>query len=564
MAAHHLLLLTLTFLCCTTCNALPIPPESHSAPSLIVPFVVLAILLSTVLLLLFVKRVYARKSYQARQNHSVVSFPTASLESVPSHKEKPGFFVGLLGSPSVEVQCALENSEWKENKQSSFTYHLHTDSRRKKMEYPSVLDISSRLRQRSTSSSSRRVSDTKPVLLRAPHSFEMPSLPARAHVKPPMPPHSRRFSLPEMNRSMPQDASHRRHSSLKSARSRRSVSFSPGGPSPKSVGSTRRRHPSLSSSPRFSECSTSPTPSFTSTFNPCSPKPDSRHSRSFIPPLPPLPFITSPPSPTLRAGPIEISHPYALAPRSKQNSLPSPSQTDPKICEQAHRPVAVSVSIPGPNIEHISSEHPPPQKLSPTLASFPVPPPLHSILKPKFKIRSRRSPSIGAPGPSPLRSMILPESQDSELSSYAQTGGLGFTKSASNSHSITRKGVSPRNPVDDDDADELLEIIRELVEETNDWDQGTVFMNQSFKDLLQESGITPANSATGGFMDLEDEMRKERAGDHHSRSPDFDLELLNLDIFKRGSPYSFLTSDANNTTNVGKQGQRCRNGVVIQ
>ncbi|KAJ7700127.1 hypothetical protein B0H17DRAFT_1196114 [Mycena rosella] len=396
----------------TSSCALPITPIHSSGPSLGVCFAVLAALFLGLSFLVFLKRVYIQKrrtNVSKMSQNSILSLPvgsiSASVDSVTSQSEKAGFIVGFFGSPAVEIQCALEKAEWKENKQPSFTYQIHTDSRRPRLDYPSVLDIS---RRHKVSTSPRA---EKSPLLREPHSFNLPSFPDKAHV----PSHPRRFSLPAMNRSVSHESQRRRHSSLKSARGRRSVTFVPGSPSLRIVDSSAGLDtPPLPLSPQFS--TTSPLPSSNSASRSSSPKFSSRLSRSFIPPLPPLPFTNSPQSPPTQRGSIQISHPYALVPHPRKSVQTSPpSHTDPKLRAQVRQPVAAT------DTNFVPLELPalgPP--LSPTLSSFSSTPPVTSILKPKLRVRTRRSPAIGPIGPSPLRTMILPESVDGELSSYAQ------------------------------------------------------------------------------------------------------------------------------------------------
>ncbi|KAJ6515864.1 hypothetical protein C8R45DRAFT_957859 [Mycena sanguinolenta] len=557
------LLLALTLL--TSCSALPVTPIIPSArPSFAACLAVLVTLILGVLLLVLLKRVYIQKSrriIQARQN-SILSLPVSSTDSVPSQKEKAGFFVGFWGSPNVEIQCALEKTEWKENEQSSFAYQIHTDSRRRRLEYPSVLEINNRLRHSSVSSS--RAGD-KISVLRESHSFKLPSLPEKAHINSPLPPHSRRFSLPNMNRRLLADSNRRRHSSLKSARSRRSTT-SPGSPSSRIVSSHGRDTP-LPLSPRLAEVSTtSPAPSSIPASGPFSPKTGSRLSRLFVPPLSPFPFLSAPPNCTERATDLQISHPYALSAHSRKH-VQAALQKDSKLPGQVYRSA--------PNVDSTSLEHSLGQAFSSPRSFFPPSPPDTGILKPKLKARSRRSPAIGALGPSPLRSMILPESLDSEpaphgsFASPVDALGLGNIRSSSEtttgitrsvSNSIVLKTRTWRQSVssqhtskfDDDDSNVSLEgIIRELVEETSEWDQSTVFMNQSFKTLLQESGITPTRSARGSFVETNTVDAERRSdGEQSPRPPDGDLELLGLDLFKSESFHDGQTSKTINATNL--------------
>ncbi|KAJ6599037.1 hypothetical protein DFH09DRAFT_1356182 [Mycena vulgaris] len=576
--------LALTFLTSSSC-ALPITPIHSSGQSVAACLAVLAALFFGLLLLILLKRVYIqrrRANVSQMPQSSILSLPVGStsaivsVDSVTSESEKAGFIVGFFGSPSVEIQCALEKAEWKETKHSSFTYQIHTDSRHRRLDYPSVLDISRRHNRHA--STSPRVLDKSPVL-REPHSLNLPYFPDKAHV-PFLPP--RRFSLPTMNRSVAHDSQRRRHSSLKSTRGRRSVSFVPGSPSLRIVkSSTSLDTPQLPLSPQFSEVPmASPAPSSNSAFHPFSPKFTCRLSRSFMPPLPPLPFTNSPSNTTHRGGSIQISHPYALAPHPRKSPQTS-SQTDLITTNTSFVPLELPALGPA---------------LSPTISSFPSPPPVTSILKPKFKVRARRSPAIGPIGPSPLRTMILPESVDCELSSYTQNrlnkenpdamdrpisihspytslgvrvgelgGGsgtyAGVAKGASNNivpkakrrHSSVSSHRASK--VEEDDPSVLLGIIRELVEETSEWDPSSVFMSQNFKTLLQESGITATQSAHRGFGLAEASKTEESYGfiesesDQSTRSAEVDLGLLGLDMFSSESFFD-AGSYQDNSTNL--------------
>ncbi|KAJ7936756.1 hypothetical protein B0H13DRAFT_1853178 [Mycena leptocephala] len=502
MSPAHQLLLALVFLT-SSCGALPVTITHSAAPSVAACFAVLALLL----LFVFVKRVYIRKSrrmIQARQN-SILT------HSVPRHKKKTGFFVGFFGDPTVEIQSALEKGEWTENKQSSFTYRIHTESRPYGREYPSVLDIRSRFRNRSVSTS-----PCTPDILPESHSLKLPSFPDKAQVNS----SARRFSLPTMRLSVA-DPKGRRHSSVRSARSRRSVTFAPGSSSShRIIDSSSGRNASLPLSPQLSEVSaTSPNPSSVSGSGPFSPEFRSRLSHSFIPPLPPLPFTHSPPSNTE----------CTLSAHHRKNvRLTPPLQTD--LIQQFD--------------QHIQSERASGQALSFTLPSFPPPPPVAGILKPKLRVRT--------------------ESLNTELSSYAHVrfnqspGSLGSSSSALRvsdvgSNSETHLGVKRRlssvsschtSKIDDNDPNVLLGIIREPVEQTSQWDQSTISMNQSLKKALQDSGFTPSKSAGEGFSDT-----PVSNGECDSESVEVERQLLGLDISKSESFYDVGTSKSEDATN---------------
>ncbi|KAJ7938941.1 hypothetical protein B0H13DRAFT_1851113 [Mycena leptocephala] len=476
MSPAHQLLLALVFFT-SSCGALPVTITHSATPSVAACFAVLALLL----LFVFVKRVYIRKSrrmIQARQN-SILT------HSVPRHKKKTGFFVGFFGDPTVEIQSALEKGKWTEN---------------------------NRFRNRSVSTS-----PCTPDILPESHSLKLPSFPDKAQVNS----SARRFSLPTMRLSVA-DPKGRRHSSVKSARSRRSVTFAPGSSSShRTIDSSSGRNASLPLSPQLSEGSaTSPAPSSVSGSGPFSPEFRSRLSHSFIPPLPPLPFTHSPPS---NAECTLSAHPR------KNVRLTPPLQTD--LIQQVD--------------QHIQSERASGQALSFTLPSFPPPPPVAGILKPRLRVRT--------------------ESLNTELSSYAHVrfnqspGSLGSSSSALRvsdvgSNSETHLGVKRRlssvsschtSKIDDNnDPNVLLGIIREPVEQTSQWDQSTISMNQSLKKALQDSGFTPSKSAGEGFSDT-----SVSNGECDSESVEVERQLLGLDISKSESFYDVGTSKPEDATN---------------
>jgi hypothetical protein len=138
----------------------------------------------------------------------------------------------------------------------------------------------------------------------------------------------------------------------------------------------------------------------------------------------------------------------------------------------------------------------------------------------------------------------------------------GVAKSASNMPAAQSKrrhsSVSSRRPskADEDDPGILLEIIRELVEETSEWDPNTIFMSQSFRSLLEDSGITPSISAQAEFLASEAGNTQDTSGfaestsDLSGRSAEVDLGLLGLDIFRNESFYPVGSHAADDSTNL--------------
>ncbi|KAJ7068308.1 hypothetical protein C8F01DRAFT_1364673 [Mycena amicta] len=443
-----------------TSGAAPIPARRRPVSSSTACLVVLAGILLLLACLVVLKRVFVHiRRVNIAQQDSALSLPLSasalgSDDSASSLKEKSAYFVGFWGSPTVEVQCALEKKDWKQ----SFAYQIHTDSRRPRLDYPSVLDTSGRFKI-----TPPRQSEPRTVS----QDLKLPSFPAAVHS--PMLPQRRRFSLPAMNLSAAREHHRRRHSSLKSAKKRRSLSFSPAISSPSSIDD--HNNPS-SLSPRLRAGNEHHLP-LPWTI------PTSKFGRSLSRPFPPLPFTTHSPTPAVR----QISHPFALHP--KRSVLTSPP---------LH-------AVPGLSPRRRSSDLG--QRLSPTLSAFPAPPNNGANYRPKLRVRTRRtSPALG---PSPLRTMILPENV-----------GLGMDVASGR-----KQPDSHASSTSDQPPDALLGIIRELIDETREWDPTSVFMSHSFKNLIQQSGL----SVDGGLGVAESDS------DHSIRSAEMDLALLGIDFF---------------------------------
>ena len=131
-------------------------------------------------------------------------------------------------------------------------------------------------------------------------------------------------------------------------------------------------------------------------------------------------------------------------------------------------------------------------------------PPLSPVamfkLRPRYKllsVRMKRSPPLG---PSPLRTMILPESSDPDLSprvSHQDPSIMTLCDEPNNLEPLPEDGTvrsemqkiingPSSRVVEDNDPDVLLGLIRELAEEVNDWDD-TLFMDKNFKSMIENS-----------------------------------------------------------------------------
>lgn len=591
------------------------PVKAIVTPSCSVYLSVLLTLFFVLSLLLIIKHIFMKRR-RAKSAHNqpqpyalgcsftVDSYHRSSASVLPSpscldmERKKSGLMIGFFGSPAWETRRV----KFKKYEQSSFMYQLHTESRRHRSSRPrstvhgsaSILDArQSRPLSVSNIVDSRALYEIQDATgQKRSLSLRLPKPPSKAHTSPSNIKTSRRFSLPILHR--------RRPSSLKSTKSRRSdasASSFPGNSSLRLVETSKILEPPLPLSPQAQ-----PYLSAAASVHPTDSKTSTHQHRSFIPPLPPLPPLpwgissSQYPQPTSTDlqkptfAPIHISHPYALAKNPKQTlqktvmssfdpqALPSLANTytsdlppaavlkadcqSPTVPRHPFASVIRQLEIPLPS-----------PTLTPNLSSFPCPP-ISTVVSPIIKrktsppsIRVRRSPAIG---PSPLRTMILPDPSFTEItflqasdkenirtkdrptssiSTYSHlgleyphsrsgTGGeseseeypsgsaRGGAKSAINR--IRSNGSERRvSKTGDDDPNVLLGIIRELVEETNEWDS-SLFVDENFKAMIESSrGLSSVNAGNDRYN------WAETAG---GRSVEVDLTLLGLDIFRSDGP----------------------------
>jgi len=610
----------------TPVSALPVKVESPSGSACLAVLLTLVVILS---LLVAFKHAYMKQrrietahtraqsstpgcSFAADSYYRSTTSFLPSVGSINPEHEKAGFLVGFLGSPAWEtrVKSTVGKDVWREHKQSSFMYQLHTESRRRKysqLRRSSVRGMGSlvNIGQPGSSSISNTI-DSRVLCQGRSRSLCLPTYPAKAQIGLPNTSTPRRFSLPSVGRKEIYGVlQQKRHSSLKRARSGRSDisgTFLTGNTSLRLVETMAGLDlPLPLSGDQQHSLIASPLPSLSPT-GVINAKSNSRFTRTSIPPLPPLPSADYSSSSLMPASvglstlhspaPIHISHPYALVPNSKYSSQGSlPTQTAPKSLHHcafsaasepfrssppatpksdsklpviSRLPLAAVMSSTL-NFSSLEMSFPSPSFL-PALSSFPCPPTTSlTIAKPKVKAkhlsaRVRRSPTIG---PSPLRTMILPDPSDTELGRYthpeANKENTDFKERPSSIHNAyanlglglptSRSGMEtrldkckrrqsgmPEHRISQDEdgggPNILLGIIRELVEETSDWD-ASLFMDANFKSMIRDSGIVPSKGTedkvkSSGAADLADSRNKMST----ELSEELDLGLLGLDIIR--------------------------------
>lgn len=532
---------------------------------------------------------------------------------------KTGVLVGLFGSPSWETRTKTmeyrDKLGWREPRDAFYAYRLHTGSRHannyqarnsSSTEKSTMFDI---VQSQFFSVARSTVGDMRALYekrnatglgQRRSRSLRAPVRPSKAYIGFPDTRTPRRFSLPAIGRRDSRIGSvyQKSASSLTIPKSRRSVSTSSSlaNSSLRLVETNDRPDLPLPLSPNHPQA---PTFQTLQSFTPLKANLSSKHDISTLPSLPPSPPFPSQPRspgvvkkdlPKTSSALLWISHPYALTPTNSQaTSLESITGTPSRRNRASHskvfqatsnyirppQPVLISKAdcqspIAREPLAQVTSSinYSPlvfPSSSAVSIYSGLSPyPPLTSLNPPKVKHkpntpspRVRRSPAIG---PSPLRSMILPDPSDTNIvtqptsegkvastfgeKNYYTRLGLGFppasyrgsmdkidkfheTTTATDLERNNRRhtGAQVSQQVEVEDSNLLLGILRELVEETSEWD-ASLFMDQNFKAMIQGSEFSSlprerlidSKSAPNGL-----------SSDH---SEEVDLGNLGIDIFR--------------------------------
>ncbi|KNZ74449.1 hypothetical protein J132_06909 [Termitomyces sp. J132] len=176
----------------------------------------------------------------------------------------------------------------------------------------------------------------------------------------------------------------------------------------------------------------------------------------------------------------------------------------------------------------------------------------------KSSLRPQRSPAIG---PSPLRAMILPDPSDPTVAVRASVSQAG-SQNSSHCHDYSSLGLdypgssllptwdakdfkpqdkesvqaekikeTHRATLDTEDANTLVGMIRELVEETDQWD-ASLFKNKNFKAMIDDSKQALNGCSNHGHVGDSSHYSKEAV--QEDKSSEVDLSFLGLDIFRSG------------------------------
>jgi hypothetical protein len=138
---------------------------------------------------------------------------------------------------------------------------------------------------------------------------------------------------------------------------------------------------------------------------------------------------------------------------------------------------------------------------------------------------------------------ISPGSRDASVSARTYYGhlGIGFPtpttnyehlnnpSEASQDRNTPQHAKTSATKTSDNDPNILLSIIRELVEETSEWD-ASLFMDDNFKSMIQNSGLL-LSERTGDKFDTETNTSKRKAM-LPDRSEELDLGLIGIEVFR--------------------------------
>lgn len=469
----------------------------------------------------------------------------------PPNIRNGGIWVGFFGSPKSETRFDTQANSYRGQSLyyvREYSKHSRRSRNSSTISRGSMVSIGKSGLPVSTVVESRALYNLRDGTKHGrPRSLRLPSYPTKAYMKTPKP---RRFSAPADSRSSLQAdyLRKRRHTSLKSVRSRRSdmSGLNPGN------SSLRLVHPHFHVEPPL-------------------PLPPKARRTPNLPPSPALPtsgpffalqhrFPISPRSrkrPTLPVNsPIEglpqtvqISHPYALMPARPENSkrlskipqipldmaCPDFSLFSSYATFGAHHSPSPAQATSGgvhglpPLSPHSTSGVP----------MFPYPiPPAPGVGIPLQKPRSitprvRKSPVIG---PSPLRVMTLPEGPSSDSVNANKCSGGRLKPSQEQRHKEDNP-IRPLSSFKDADEDEaaLLGIIQELIEETSDWDPD-LFMDAGFKSLLHDPSLKASSVSLHVFEEgnishgSSSGPEPSSGSSNHSGSDEMDLGLLGIEL----------------------------------
>ena len=560
---------------------------------------VLVTLFMLLLLLVIAKRLFIKQRRLQRYRSSgsensfiVDSFVHSSTSILPSSvkiestNHKTGILVGFLGSPAWEtsVRTLTDPSIREPHKRCYAIYHLQTQRRLVKHPRSQVSDTRENLTLDAEKTRSISVSVSDEISTsRDIQSLQRTTRPSRSSSGTFRTAVPRRRSLPSLYRKEIHDSLRlKRSRSLKCPRLRSSdvpTSSSSGDRSLRLVENAPRQEYTLPLSPKY------PNAPFPLPVNSLAHSPDSASDSYVLPVTVSSGELSSSSTPgsdcsQRRSSTVLISSPYALISKTER----VPPNVSPLVRKVPRsRLKGVNESAPpaaSPSDSKATCQTPifrkPLSQITPAMdldLSVPLPlVPVNPVRPTKIEslsVRVRRSPPIG---PSPLRTMILaddsdaasvfqnndisPGSRDSSVSGQTYYGHLGFgLPTPSIDHELPHdpseasQDRSPRQHVktsasrtSDEDPNILLGIIRELVQETSEWD-ASLFMDDNFKLMIQNSELM-FPQRTEDKSDTETGPAKRKTIELPDGSEELDLGLTGVNVLGSHGPTFRLDSNS--------------------
>jgi hypothetical protein len=518
--------------------------SNDSNVCLAVSLVILSVLAILVTLkCLFIKQRRAQ-SIHSKSSTTRPSTPTRSSVTLGSHlsvscdhslhdnRGKPGVLIGLFGSPIWETRRVKESGSDVISR-SSLMYQLHTKSRHPRDSHSACTQSTIYLPQ---ASGHLTVNDS--LERRGSGSSQSPTLPTRIRTKSETTGTSLRFVRPT---SSIKPASPRRRSNSVGPKTTQShedsgITHIPSYASLRLVKDSISPGPEIYTSPPTTVTGPLVLPSVVTSIL------ESLH-------LPSKPPKAQPQVRTLRPKPVSLH--YDITGTTALFSSDLTCCDTQNFSNSARSPLS---PVNGTINSRVSESSPSRSKGPPVVLSspfYPQPSAAKMFIKRAKMARSRKSPPLG---PSPLRTMILPETlllerdssvdrlktseTDAEVRTHSEIGsayhlagqsanlGASFRDSGSE-FSRTNKSPFSRDVNENlgvQDSNMLLGMIRDLVEETKEWDQ-SLFMNENFRSLISDCGLLKPTSDLLGGSSLDFSRPKTLLAQEPNDSTDDTIEL---------------------------------------
>ena len=506
----------------TTVSASPV--KSSNTPSGSTSLAIFLTVSGLLSLLVLGKCIFLKKR---RAQHPSPSFAPSAI-GIVSVNEKSGFIVGFLGSPAWETR--IEKSTWRAFPNSPPGFRLqnhHLENKSATTPNTSIEDdftaqglghLPSPFSSRSNFGNMRASYGIRHVTTqRKSRSLRLPKRPSGAYTTSLVGHVLRRSSLPSTRRRI-SDASTLPFSGNSTLRLVESRRVAPEYPLPLVPKQTQL------------EAFATPLPKM--------PPPSFQNGRGVSPQSGSISQLVTPV--------LRISHPYALSALSSSMTVTS-SRSSKQLSSSFKNRVRSGRSP----LAAINS--PTNHNSTTTVTPLALRKPAKTLHNDRRSSRPRRSPPLG---PSPLRAMILPDVSDSSFcvnsnkniskSSSRRSLDLGLGLSLPLQKSSELHRANTQNPASylrkdcfvvgnarsgkagAEDPNILLGIIRELVEETKEWDNN-LFMNQDFKSMIENSEVFALDNTflPSPSCQSQDRIKRNResnpqgdAGNHNHETPE--------------------------------------------